>query len=138
MNRNEAPSPDDDQMISEAISNDYTELGANLREGLAQLERSLPEQLKYPSRLEEAQRLIYHEVLAMLLGSGVPMDLTDPVRDFLASFHQVLAHRSQVETWQHNQYWFACAFDAGSPAAGPCGSEEEALEKLYEIHPELR
>lgn len=119
-------------------SEDYAELGANLAEGLAQVEQGLSDALKYPSQLQEARGTTYRTVLTMLLESGMPIELADPVRDFLASFDQALAHRRLVQTWQHNQYWFAAGFSDRGLAAGPCGNEEAALEKLYALYPELR
>lgn len=131
---------------------------------LGELEQGLQEALKLPSRIEEAQIAIYSGVLTLLLDNGlVPSALTDPVCAFLAAFHQGLVHRQKVTTWQYNQYWFAAIsehaeahrqrLDQRSPhilseddegdrplidTLQMGANEEEALEKLYLLHPELR
>ena len=138
-----------DALFEEELPDDDSTLDpAKLRESLTELEQALPGLLKYPSRLAESESTIYGTVLTLLLES-VPEPLSDPVRDFLRSFHQALAHRQQVTTWMYNGQWFAgrvldntlpLELVEADPATvhGPLPSEREALEKLYETFPELR
>lgn len=126
---------------------EYTMDDERLRRSLTELEQALPGLLKYPSRLAESESTIYGTALALLLES-VPEPLSDPVRDFLRSFHQALAHRRKVMTWTSNDQWFAGRVQrilpTGEPEAdpatiqGPAPTEREALEMLYALYPELR
>lgn len=125
---------------------DYTLDPEKLREALTELEQSFPGLLKYPSRLLKAESTIYGAALT-LLAESAPQPLAEPVRDFLRSFHQALAHRQQVTTWDYNGQWFAgrvldttlpLELMEPNPVQGPAPSEREALEKLYERFPELR
>lgn len=131
----------------EFLKDEHVLAGLALRDDLTRLAEGLPALLKYPSHLQEAWHTVYGTVLFLLLDRGVPKELADPVREFLATFHSQLEHRQNVTTWDYNGKWSAARVvqrataeqeEQIANAVGPVDTEGQALELLYALFPDLR